>query len=253
MIPNLRLLFSRMLAMALVLLLCPLPQLAAQTATQTAAVQAAPLMLHINILDGEGALNNISQRTAREPIVQVEDQNHKPVAGALVLFTIHSSGEGAGGTFVTPFAQTTSLKVTTDANGQAAAHGLTPNTTAGQFTLSVEASVGAVSTTAVIHIANSLLGGTSAPTSSAASSANAGTSSTTSSSTSSASTASTAGGSGAGATATHGILHAFHFIPKWALVGVVGGAAVAVTVVVVTNSSGGASITAGGGTVTGPH
>ena len=30
-------------------------------------------------VEGDGAINNIRQRTAREPIVQVEDENHKPV------------------------------------------------------------------------------------------------------------------------------------------------------------------------------
>ena len=32
------------------------------------------------IVEGEGAINNIRLRTAREPIVQVEDENRKPVA-----------------------------------------------------------------------------------------------------------------------------------------------------------------------------
>src|SRR5579863_5849082 len=58
--------------------------------------QDAP-KLSIVILEGEGAINNIKQRTAREPIVRVEDENHKPVAGAAVVFTLPS--QGAGGTF----------------------------------------------------------------------------------------------------------------------------------------------------------
>src|SRR6202161_2399484 len=53
--------------------------------------------LNLVIVEGEGAINNIRQRTAREPIVQVEDENHKPVAGAAVIFTL--PGQGAGGTF----------------------------------------------------------------------------------------------------------------------------------------------------------
>ena len=39
--------------------------------------QAAP-MLNIVIVEGEGTLNNVKQRVNREPIVQVEDENHKP-------------------------------------------------------------------------------------------------------------------------------------------------------------------------------
>ena len=45
--------------------------------------QTAP-MLNIVIVEGEGTLNNVKQRVNRDPIVQVEDENHKPVAGAAV-------------------------------------------------------------------------------------------------------------------------------------------------------------------------
>src|SRR5690348_13602149 len=38
-----------------------------------AAAQDAPAKLNLVIVEGEGAINNIRQRTAREPIVQVED------------------------------------------------------------------------------------------------------------------------------------------------------------------------------------
>ncbi len=63
-----------------------------------AAPQApAPAKLNIVIVEGEGAINNIRQRTAREPIVQVEDENHRPVAGAAVLFLLPENGPG--GTF----------------------------------------------------------------------------------------------------------------------------------------------------------
>ena len=42
---------------------------------------------NIVVVEGEGAINNISQRTAWETIVQVEDQNHKlaAVAGAAAM------------------------------------------------------------------------------------------------------------------------------------------------------------------------
>ena len=42
-----------------------------------ATAQVAP-MLNLVVLEGEGATNNIRQRTARDPVVQVEDENHKP-------------------------------------------------------------------------------------------------------------------------------------------------------------------------------
>lgn len=90
--------------------------------------------LKITILEGDEALNNIRQRTAREPIVQVEDENHKPVAGAVVVFLLPNDGPGgafAGGS--------KSLSVVTDANGRAIAHGLRPNNVAGQYQIRVNA------------------------------------------------------------------------------------------------------------------
>ena len=55
--------------------------------------------LSVVIVEGEGAINNIRQRTAREPIVEVQDENHKPVAGAVVVFTVLPSNGGAGASF----------------------------------------------------------------------------------------------------------------------------------------------------------
>src|SRR5258708_15451218 len=99
----------------------------------TAAQEAAPQKLNIEILDGDDAINNIRERTAREPIVQVTDENHKPVAGALVLFS--SPENGAGGLF--NGART--LSVTTDAEGKAVAKGFQPNAIKGKFQIRVNA------------------------------------------------------------------------------------------------------------------
>ena len=106
--------------------------------------------LTITILEGEGALNNIRQRTAREPIVQVEDKNHKPVAGALVLFAINDGSGGAGATVN----GLTSLSVRTGADGRAQMQGLKPNNTAGEYTIVVTATVGILVATAIIHQRN---------------------------------------------------------------------------------------------------
>src|SRR4051812_20333682 len=38
-----------------------------------ASAQVAP-MLNLVVIEGEGAVNNIRQRTAREPVVQVQDE-----------------------------------------------------------------------------------------------------------------------------------------------------------------------------------
>jgi len=87
------------------------------------------------IVDGDGAINNIRQRTAREPIVQVEDQNHKPVAGAVVVFLLPD--HGASGVFANG---SHTLTVVSDAQGRAVAKGLKPNNVQGQMQMHVTAS-----------------------------------------------------------------------------------------------------------------
>jgi len=104
-----------------------------------------PTQLNIVIVEGEGAVNNLRQRVVREPIVRVEDQNHKPVAGAVVFFLL--PGDGSGGTFDNGATQ---LTVTTGSDGQAAARGMKPGNTAGQYQIRVTASVGTVTATATI-------------------------------------------------------------------------------------------------------
>lgn len=114
--------------------------------------------LQIDILDGEGALNNIRARTAREPIVQVTDKNHKPVAGALVVFAIQPGSKSGGGLLhhapSASFHGSRILRVQTDQNGRATAHGLTPNGQAGSFVIEVTAIVGSLTATAIIHQQN---------------------------------------------------------------------------------------------------
>jgi hypothetical protein len=95
----------------------------------------ASLKLKIVILDGEGAINDIKQGTAREPIVEIRDENDRPLSGALVVFTLPD--RGAGGLFADG---SRSLMVHTDSKGQVVARGLQPNKTAGQFRIRVDAS-----------------------------------------------------------------------------------------------------------------
>ncbi|QNI32852.1 carboxypeptidase regulatory-like domain-containing protein [Alloacidobacterium dinghuense] len=108
--------------------------------------QAAPppKSLQIVILDGEGALNNIKQRTAHEPIVEVQDENHKPVAGAAVIFLLPNSG--AGGTFNGAL----SFSTITDADGKAVAQGLRPNNITGKYQIQVRAKYNDLTTEATI-------------------------------------------------------------------------------------------------------
>jgi hypothetical protein len=110
--------------------------------------QTAP-MLNIVIAEGEGTLNNIKQRVNREPIVQVEDENHKPVAGAAVVFFLPTSGPS--GTFANG-SQT--LTVTTDATGRAAATGIHPNRVLGKLQIRVTASANGLSASAIITQTN---------------------------------------------------------------------------------------------------
>jgi len=114
-----------------------------------AQAQAAPARLNLVIVEGEGAINNIRQRTAREPVVQVEDENHKPVAGAVVVFLLPE--QGAGGTFANG---ARSLTVVTDNQGRAVAHGFRPNTGQGQFQIHVNASLSGLTASAVITETN---------------------------------------------------------------------------------------------------
>src|SRR6202166_2443991 len=86
-----------------------------------AQAPAAP-KLNLVIVEGDGAINNVRQRTAREPIVQVEDENHKPVAGAAVVFLLPD--HGATGVFANG---SRTLTVMTDSQGRAVAHGFHPN------------------------------------------------------------------------------------------------------------------------------
>ena len=116
-----------------------------------ASAQAPASGLEITILDGEDAMNNIRQRTAREPIVQVEDENHKPVAGAAVIFLLPN--DGAGGTFADG---SRTLTTVTDSKGQAVARGLHPNHTAGRFQIRVQASYQGKTGQATINQVNAL-------------------------------------------------------------------------------------------------
>src|SRR3984957_9318100 len=119
--------------------------LIAVTAVPIAEAQNVAPMLNIVIVEGDGAINNIRQRTAREPIVQVEDENHKPVAGAAVVFAL--ADQGAGGKFA---GGSHTLSVVTDSQGRAVARGFHPNNVQGQYQIHITASNGGQSANANI-------------------------------------------------------------------------------------------------------
>jgi hypothetical protein len=107
--------------------------------------------LNLVIVEGEGAINNIKLRTAREPIVQVEDENHKPVAGAAVVFALPN--QGAGGSFG---ASGQTFTTVTDAQGRAVGRGLRPNQIQGRYQIHVTASKDGQTTNADIAMSNTL-------------------------------------------------------------------------------------------------
>ncbi len=121
----------------------------AQTAAVTAS-PAAPKALFIEIIEGEGEVNDIRARTAREPIVEVQDENHRPVAGALVLFAADPSGS----TRLVNFSGSPSLSVRTGADGRASANGFRTTHKTGEVRILVSATVAGVTAEAVLHQRN---------------------------------------------------------------------------------------------------
>src|SRR5690242_14220817 len=106
-----------------------------QMTSARALAQSDTGKLSLVIVEGEGAINNVRQRTAREPIVQVEDENHKPISGAAVVFLLPN--QGASGVFANG---SRTLTVMSDAQGRATARGFRPNAVKGQLQMRVTAS-----------------------------------------------------------------------------------------------------------------
>ena len=119
--------------------------------------QQAGFALNIVIVEGDGAINNIHQRTAREPIVEVDDENHRPVPGAVVVFSVPS--RGAGGIFA---GGQHTLTVITDAQGRAVARGFRPNSVQGKYQIHVTASYQGKTTSTDIGQSNVVAAGAAA-------------------------------------------------------------------------------------------
>ncbi len=133
------------LALGLAYLLALQPVWAQQVEVQKAGAGK----LNIVVVEGDGATNNVRQRIAREPIVQVEDENRKPVAGAAVTFILPNQGAGAS------FANgARSLTVLTDEQGRAVAKGLQSNSQAGNWSMRVSASFAGSTASTSIAITN---------------------------------------------------------------------------------------------------
>jgi len=99
------------------------------------AAQSTPPKLQVMVLEGDRAVNNIRQRTAREPVVEIRDENGRPVEGATVTFILPESGPSGifpNGSHI--------VSTVSDEKGQAAGLGLRPNQVAGDFQIRVTAS-----------------------------------------------------------------------------------------------------------------
>ncbi len=115
----------------------------AQVAAQSLAVllcavlaRSATTVPRIEVLEGDGAINNIRLHRAKEPVVRVVDQDGHPLPNVAVTFLLPT--QGAGGTFADG---KTFITVMTDKDGQAVGHGLRPNGNAGQFQIRVTTSL----------------------------------------------------------------------------------------------------------------
>jgi hypothetical protein len=112
----------------------------------SADAQGPPIKIVIQ--EGQGAINNIQQHRAKEPVVQVTDENGAPIQQASVTFQLPETGPGGA------FADGNKmLTVQTDEKGLAVGRGLRPNTVEGKFEIRVTASFqGATANAAISEI-----------------------------------------------------------------------------------------------------
>jgi len=96
--------------------------------------QIQPTSLNLVVIEGEGQNLKIGEHASKPPLVRVEDEDHRPIAGAAVTFTLPT--EGATG----DFGGSKTLTVVTDSKGEAAAKGLKVNTLPGKLPIYVNAS-----------------------------------------------------------------------------------------------------------------
>jgi len=91
--------------------------------------------LKVVVVEGDDAINNIATGRGKDPLVRLEGEDGKPVAGATVTFLLPTTGAGA------TFSDGQSIVVIqTDQNGQAVGRGLRPNGVAGPFEIRVTVS-----------------------------------------------------------------------------------------------------------------
>jgi hypothetical protein len=133
---------ERVVFLSVFLLLQPAFAFAPQSETPSSAIT-------IQVIEGEGAINNVKRGTAFEPVIEVRNAKGEPVAEASVTFTLPAIGPSG----IFPDG-TTTLVTRTGENGRAEARGMRPNIIIGQFEIRVTATAGKESTTATFTQTN---------------------------------------------------------------------------------------------------
>lgn len=121
----------------------------ATLAVQPLPAQEAAGGLQITIIEGDNAIVNVRQRVSREAIIQVEDENRKPVAGALV--TLVSPGNGPSAVFSNG---ASNITLTTDNLGRVTVRGIRPNSVSGKYSIRITATKGTLRATAQLNMTN---------------------------------------------------------------------------------------------------
>lgn len=132
------------------ILVCSFLPVLAQSQVQT----QVPGGLKVEVVEGEGAINNIRLHRGKDPVVRVTDSNNAPISGASVSFVLPDMGPSA------EFAgDVRSVAVMTDDRGQATARGLVPNQIVGKYQIRVVASYQGEVANTVINQINAQPGG----------------------------------------------------------------------------------------------
>lgn len=100
-----------------------------------ASKSSSPAPLHVEVVEGDGAINSIRLHRAFDPVVRVTDSGGEPAPEVTVTFLLPATGPS--GTFPDGGLSST---IQTDDKGRAAARGLRPNSIEGQFQIRVTAS-----------------------------------------------------------------------------------------------------------------
>ena len=111
-----------------------------------ALAQNLPSRIELVVVEGEGAVHRPGQHSAGKLVVRVEDDDHRPLAGASVVFALPISG--ASGEFGNG---STNLTAVTDKDGLAVAYGMRANQIAGKLLIYVTTSYRGLRAKALIN------------------------------------------------------------------------------------------------------